>query len=92
MGFRFKNRQLAYAPLVLENDAERRKRFLNSEEYVPVVILARLTEQDLTGTTYSYRVATGCGNVATIPDEELLTEAEYKEKFEESSGQPENVV
>lgn len=103
MGFRFKNRKLIYAELEYEHEKDEIP--LNSE-YIPVVILARITEQGLTGTKYAYRVADEHGHSALVWEEDALSEADYREKFpeefeddkgepektEESTGQPENPV
>ena len=78
MGFRFKNRQKAYLEV-----AQRAFNAKNSNDlvlrgpdpvYVPVVVLARLTEDTLDGQEFAYRIATSDGQVEIVLEEELLKE------------------
>lgn len=103
MGFRFKNRQKAY--ISVEDTKKccdvKVEDSVTKEEYKPVVILARLTEEGMDGAVYMYRVATSDGQVEIVFEESLLSEKDYNngdetegeaEKKEESPSETEKVV
>lgn len=86
MGFRFKNRQKAYAP-VTNGCCDKNTDVVaeHEQEFEPVVILARLTQESLDETHFAYRVATSDGNVAIVNEDELVSDKDYN--AEERDGE-----
>lgn len=89
MGFRFKNRQKAYAPVASDCcDKDVSAEHEHEQQYEPVVILARLTQESLDETHYAYRVATSDGNVAIVNEDELVSDKDYN-KEDNGGDEPE---